>query len=564
MRLLNTRTIQVEEFLGPDVPRYSILSHRWEDEEVTLRDLNNGHYKTMIGYQKILGCCRISRIEGFGYTWIDSCCIDKSSSAELSEAINSMFNWYKHAAVCYAYLSDVAVPSDLANSKWFERGWTLQELIAPGVVVFLDASWREIGTRASLAHAISAASEIDEELLSTLRPTEDITSILRGRYSVATRMSWAARRTTTRLEDQAYCLMGLFDVNMPLLYGEGSKAFRRLQQEIMNDSDDDSIFAWHYPNGCRHGQFSGLLADSPLCFTGLNTAFYVRPRPSQFSPSSMNKSRHGVRLRLRHLGDLQTLLNSSDGLLARIRRVLNPDESLLQVLQNEYREDHKALEARVVALKCTTYQGNNIVLLLANSEANSGSVLSRYLFDRHLYSVSQFSTRPSYRDFNILLRLDLNMNDEDRLPSVRFAMPSKMLGYKLWATSSRLQRDGGSAYISKIKDGTGCGWVLFENPRDQKWPPFLVAYQHSPGDNHFKISCSRVAEDFMPTDIANALGELVYWSTRSTSRVSMQLQEHTRLVIKLRVRVSSCEMIFLVASSRASQLNSIATGDYSD
>ncbi|KAI0426294.1 heterokaryon incompatibility protein-domain-containing protein [Xylaria sp. FL1042] len=228
MRLLNVRTLKLEEYVGSDIPRYSILSHRWEDEEVTFHDLINDRYSEMKGSDKVLGCCRISRNEGLKYTWIDSCCIDKSSSAELSEAINSMFYWYKNAAVCYAYLSD-----------------TLQELIAPDAVVFLNTDWQEMGTKGSMITIISNITGIDRDILGTTRPRRDITECL-SQLSAARKLAWAADRITTKVEDTAYSLLGLFDVHMPLIYGEGKRAFRRLQAEILNNFDDDSIFAWSY------------------------------------------------------------------------------------------------------------------------------------------------------------------------------------------------------------------------------------------------------------------------------------------------------------------------------
>ena len=141
MRLLNTTSIEVERFTGK-VPPYAILSHRWEDDEVTLEDMKpGGAGKGMKGYRKLRISCTMAERQGLNYIWIDTCCIDKTSSAELSEAINSMFRYYEEAKICYAYLSDVAsvkIPnpwedntSDFYNSVWFTRGWTLQELIAP-------------------------------------------------------------------------------------------------------------------------------------------------------------------------------------------------------------------------------------------------------------------------------------------------------------------------------------------------------------------------------------------------------------------------------------------------
>ncbi|KAN0089681.1 HET domain containing protein [Hyaloscypha variabilis] len=273
MWLLNVKTMKLEGFMA-DIPRYSILSHCWGHEEVTFQDLNSGHFQHLKGYQKIAGCCKLSQREGFAYTWIDTCCIDKSSSAELTEAINSMFTWYKDSSVCYTYMEDVGNenPRDpgclFFKSKWFTRGWTLQELIAPDIVVFFSSTWMELGTRGDLAKTISTITGIDRDLLLPSWRTSDIATLLRC-YTVACKMSWAAKRQTTRVEDVAYCLMGLFDVNMPLLYGEGKKSFIRLQKEIINSSNDFSIFAWYQSSS--HGWLTrperrGILAPAPSAF----------------------------------------------------------------------------------------------------------------------------------------------------------------------------------------------------------------------------------------------------------------------------------------------------------
>jgi hypothetical protein len=250
MRLLNTADLQLEEFPSDGIPSYAILSHRWESEEVTFQDLHEGHGVNMAGYSKIRGCCRQAALDGWQYAWVDSCCIDKSSSAELSEAINSMFEWYRDAQVCYAYLSDVGPEpnSTFEQSKWFTRGWTLQELLAPEIMVFFDRDWKEIGTKLRMRKLIESVTGITHLINFELA-------------SVAQKMSWASKRQTTRVEDKAYCLMGLFGVNMPPLYGEGQKAFLRLQLEILSTSDDESIFAWK-----TTGEKSGLLAQYVRAF----------------------------------------------------------------------------------------------------------------------------------------------------------------------------------------------------------------------------------------------------------------------------------------------------------
>jgi hypothetical protein len=168
MRLLDTTTYILSEFQG-DIPAYAILSHVWEQEEVTFSDiaaLNKA--AKMKGFAKIVGPCKTSLKEGLKYIWIDTCCINKESSAELSEAINSMFMWYKNARVCYVYLSDVPSdedPTELHSSftisRWFTRGWTLQELLAPLTVVFHGADWVDIGTKGTLCEIISIVTGIN-------------------------------------------------------------------------------------------------------------------------------------------------------------------------------------------------------------------------------------------------------------------------------------------------------------------------------------------------------------------------------------------------------------------
>ena len=254
MRLLNTTKITLEEFENDSIPEYAILSHRWELDEVSFQDMENGKAIIQKGYAKIKGCCVQAAKDGWKYAWIDTCCIDKSSSAELSQAINSMYQWYSNAQVCYAYLSDVSAPAEpqsnpeFYESKWFKRGWTLQELLAPSEVVFFNKFWSKLGTKASLEDPISDITGI--EYLSRW-----------GQASIAQKMSWASKRETTRVEDMAYCLLGLFDVHMPPLYGEGESAFLRLQIEIMRQNDDETIFAWE-----EDASESGLLAKSPVAF----------------------------------------------------------------------------------------------------------------------------------------------------------------------------------------------------------------------------------------------------------------------------------------------------------
>ena len=222
-----------------NVPPYAILSHTWgeDTDEVTFKDLIGGINKSKPGYKKIQFCGEQARRDGLQYFWVDTCCIDKSSSAELTEAINSMFRWYQKASKCYVYLSDLSIhdydksdhssQSALWKSKWYTRGWTLQELIAPPSVEFFSLEGERLGDKRSMEKQIH---EITEIAIQALRgdPLSD--------FSVPERLSWAANRETTREEDKAYCLLGIFGIHMPLIYGEGKKAFIRLHEEISKSS----------------------------------------------------------------------------------------------------------------------------------------------------------------------------------------------------------------------------------------------------------------------------------------------------------------------------------------
>jgi heterokaryon incompatibility protein (HET) len=247
MRLLNTTTLKLEEHFDDKIPKYAILSHTWGDDEVTFGSINGPNPERKSGYKKIEYTCAQAKRDGLSYAWVDTCCIDKSSSSELSEAINSMFQWYKQSQLCYAYLVDVTselFDRTFPRSRWFRRGWTLQELLAPHEVVFFDANWGRLGTRTDHRAQISRITGIDVHALNLHKdfrfgPDEGLAT-----FCVAKRMSWASNRETTRVEDTAYCLLGIFNVNLPLLYGEGVKAFIRLQEEVIKRSHDESILAW--------------------------------------------------------------------------------------------------------------------------------------------------------------------------------------------------------------------------------------------------------------------------------------------------------------------------------
>jgi WD40 repeat protein len=289
----------LEEFEGQDIPAYAILSHTWDEEEVLFADVlpNPQNTSSKKGSLKIGKAAERARLDGYTYIWIDTCCIRKESSAELQEAINSMYTWYERAAVCYAYLADFrhlapyqedeGFQTALQQSRWFTRGWCLQELLAPRSVIFFSSEWTKIGTKASMAKLIASITSIDVDYLTRAHPIHSA--------SVAKRMSWAAHRQTRRIEDTAYCLMGIFSVNMPMLYGEGSKAFLRLQERIWKEHEDQSLFMWFDPN-IDPDTPHGLLADSPAMFaqTGHYCAFEDKEGKSPLEITSK-----GVRIHLR-------------------------------------------------------------------------------------------------------------------------------------------------------------------------------------------------------------------------------------------------------------------------
>lgn len=265
MRFINTTTLRFEEIadseIGEDFPhnQYAILSHRWgaAAEEVSYADINESRgFQVKPGYAKLKGFCHLAASLGYRYGWDDTCCINKGDLNELSEAINSMFRWYTVSDLCIVYLEDVGPgKKDLMDSAWFDRGWTLQELIAPKRAAFYDCNWTFLGMKNDLSKSLSFKTGIPLEVLSHAASPSSC--------SVAQRMSWAAKRTTTRVEDRAYSLLGIFGVNMPQIYGEREKAFRRLQQAIVQQGKDESIFAWSMLSG---QDIAGLYAPSIEAF----------------------------------------------------------------------------------------------------------------------------------------------------------------------------------------------------------------------------------------------------------------------------------------------------------
>lgn len=384
MRLIDARdlsNLKLVEVVDETTKDYAILSHRWEEEEVGFLDMQiSAKAIGMKGFKKIQWACEQAREDGYEYLWVDTCCIDKRSSAELTEAINSMYRWYKASSVCYAFLSDVNVndssdgewESQFKSSKWFTRGWTLQELLAPSHVVFYDEQWSVLCTKRDESRLLAVCTGIDEAVLKG----EELSS-----RSIAQRMSWASSRQTTRGEDIAYCLLGIFDINMPMLYGEGKdKAFLRLQEEIIKRSDDHTIFAWPLHRDDQHG----LLADSPVAFVGCNYVLGMTRREGRPPYSITNR---GLSIKL------MASLFTSDTYLVRLdctdqsaeKVSIYGKENCLGLFLRRLDEDDQYARVK--------YEGNSVHPLGGFDE-----------FAKHNERSSSHSTRRPYRQIEINVR----------------------------------------------------------------------------------------------------------------------------------------------------------------
>lgn len=325
VRFINTETYELTNRAEP-YPEYAILSHRWITDvgksEITFSDIKQGSRELVSlsldprrrsrseehsdSMNKIIDACVKAKAMNLHWLWIDTCCTRQDNPSEVEESINSMFTWYNEATVCYAILADVRwsgsrddpfkiISDDRAptnetrayrtHAEWFERGWTLQELLAPKRMEFYDRDWRRMGTKQELAGQIEQLTGIGRDYIKSVTPLRTIKEA-----SVATRMGWMAGRHTTRPEDIAYSLVGILDIQFKPSYGEGNSAFVRLEERLLETSTDESIFAWRRPPGSQMtcfktpvarqpGEFNipmfsksrwGLLAPSPDCFRGSN------------------------------------------------------------------------------------------------------------------------------------------------------------------------------------------------------------------------------------------------------------------------------------------------------
>jgi hypothetical protein len=325
MRLLDTTELVFREYFD-EPPPYAILSHTWDyGQEVSFQDMlylstsismqggitpAAAKIRSKTGYSKIVVCCQKAREAEIGLCWVDTCCINKDSSSELSEAINSMYHYYANSKVCYVYLGDLVSGRSLDTNdddggydsvefrscRWLKRGWTLQELIAPSDLIFYNQSWSIVGKLArfealdsSLSQRLADATGIDVGLLTGVKQLED--------FSIAQKLSWAALRSTSRIEDESYCLLGILGVNLPLLYGERDRAFFRLQKELLESTDDETLFAWStQQNSGDPRKFGGFLATSPKAFA--NAGNIVRARLALPTHSPYHWTNRGLRITL--------------------------------------------------------------------------------------------------------------------------------------------------------------------------------------------------------------------------------------------------------------------------
>ncbi|KAH8684251.1 heterokaryon incompatibility protein-domain-containing protein [Tricladium varicosporioides] len=298
----NDGEISLTDHFHDKIPRYAILSHTWGPaaEEVTFEDIKGGIAEGKQGYAKIRFCGERARQDGIQYFWVDTCCIDKSNNAELAEAITSMFRWYQNAAKCYVYLSDVWTDNQvslsleslqlaLQKSRWFTRGWTLQELIAPQSVEFFCSNCNPLGSKRSLEQPLH---EITGIAVSALRG--DKLSL----FEVEERMSWAERRDTTREEDKAYSMLGIFDVSMAPIYGEGvENAFERLHDELLRREKKrahDQLSAVLQPNFDSRKRLMTRRSESHAISSSCDPS-HLNPQPRLYSKDSIHSIDAGTK-----------------------------------------------------------------------------------------------------------------------------------------------------------------------------------------------------------------------------------------------------------------------------
>ncbi|TFK81910.1 HET-domain-containing protein [Polyporus arcularius HHB13444] len=388
---------------------YAILSHVWGPSEQSFQDIQELHRRcsrfshptpnsaSAAGENprshadaKIRNFCIYAEAAGYEWVWVDTCCIDKSSSAELSEAINSMFTYYANADVCYAFLEDVPddddperIGSAFRQSRWFTRGWTLQELIAPIDVVFLSQNWMPLCSKCAAPGLVREVTGIDIDVLLSSVPLSSI--------SAAKRLSWASQRETRRIEDEAYSLMGIFGVNIPIMYGEGRRAFRRLQEEIMKQSPDHTLFVWRLGQSVSiadlhaHAPWTNYPRKAVHAETDPATQVLFAPAPQAF-----HGSREVQSMSVRQLGVAAQIslaaLNMTQPTASALEAVLSPPHEVPEFAVTSYgvrarlpviRISDDDTSIAVAVLACQGSEGCVIGLLLHEQENVGGMPLYR-------------------------------------------------------------------------------------------------------------------------------------------------------------------------------------------
>lgn len=293
---VSARKVALQEIIH-DVVRYAVFSHRWTCSEPTYQDIsapaspvgrNKQRNLKTAGLVKLAYLCDTARALGYKFVWSDTCCIDKNNQAELSEAIHAMFRWYAHAHLCIVHLAASSSLADFEREPWFKRGWTLQELLAPRRIKSYDATWRPFTTLINdkddlaFTSALSSVTGIPRDAI-----VADNTRGIKGR-GIWEIMSWAAPRKTTRVEDAAYCLFGLFDVHPPIAYGEGERAFPRLTEAILERYQTWDVFAWAGEASERHP----ALPSSPACYPRWDEAMVH----DEVGMTAFTLTGHGLRL----------------------------------------------------------------------------------------------------------------------------------------------------------------------------------------------------------------------------------------------------------------------------
>lgn len=319
---------------------FAVFSHRWGNGEPSFNDLPSKRLQVSRrttpsgpGYQKLLKFCEKARTDyGCEYVWADTCCINKESSAELEEAILSMGVWYSEAGVCIVHLGNSTTLEDFMEEPWFTRGWTLEELLLPRKIRFYGKNWSPICPVAAEGRREERATKDsrDEQRVNdkenesvvtaiakvTSIPEADIRNFVPSCTRVSEKMRWAAQRTTSRIEDMAYSLLGLFDVSMPIAYGDGARAFYKLMSTIAEQCTEPDFFAW----AGKPSRWSLALPSSPQCY-GLKvtqSGHVTAATPlSALGDPTYELTKLGLRTRLVLVSTYCEPLESTDTLTAR-------------------------------------------------------------------------------------------------------------------------------------------------------------------------------------------------------------------------------------------------------